>query len=266
MIRVASAANAQSTPLTASVAPSEPGTGTVPESNAKHDQPERADACERRGDVAAVGDDSHPGGRAEVAGEERAPRATALGRELVRPEGSPFDGRCGRTAIHGGRGREPRRPSVRIECDAEVARCRDDVAQCAHPQCGAIAGDRRDTRVAGGGSFTRVEEIHALTTRGVRVQGRAVGPADGALHRADRRVAQGLEERVDGGGREHRSGLDQDEHGVVVDVRGERDDGRGHAFGLGHDDRTVCGGREVVDGDPIVRFATAVVDEQHLRA
>ncbi len=35
MIRVASAANAQSTPLTASVTPSEPGTGTMPESNAK---------------------------------------------------------------------------------------------------------------------------------------------------------------------------------------------------------------------------------------
>ena len=98
------------------------------------------------------------------------------------------------------------------------------------------------------------------------MQRRAVGPADGALYRADRRVAHGLEEPVDGGGREHRSGLDQNEDGVVVDVRGERDEGRGHAFGLGHDHRAVCGGREVVDRDPTGRFATTVVDEQHLRA
>ena len=120
--------------------------------------------------------------------------------------------------------------------------------------------------LTGGGSFTRDEEAHALTARSIRVQCRAVRPADGALHRADRRVAHGLEEPVDGGGREHGTGLDQNEDGVVVDVRGERVDCRGHAFGFGHDHCAVRAGREIVDRDPAGGFATTVVDEQQLRA
>ena len=263
--RVASAASAHKAPAMISVAASPPGTGTVPESNAKTDHDDETDSREGGREIAGTSEDSRTSRGPDVPRDEGAPGAPTCRRELAGPFGSPFGCRTWPGPVDGGKVREPHRPSVRDERNAEVTGCDADVAERPYAQRGAIAQDRRDTGVAGGRRFTRDEEVQAITAGTMQIQRRVVSPTESTLDRADGRVTHRLDEVVDGVRCEYRPCFEQDEDCIVVNVRGERGDRRGHTVGTGHHDRAADAGREVGDRDPTGRLAASVVDEHHAR-
>ncbi len=243
--------------------PARNGDGAREQCEDDHD--DETDTREGGREIAGTSEDSRTSRGSDVPRDEGAPGAPTRRRELAGPFGSPFGCRTWPGAVYGGKVREARRPSVRDERNAEVTGCDADVAECPDAQRGAIAQDRRDAGVAGGRRFTRDEEVQAITAGTVQIQRRVVSPTESTLDRADGRVPHRFDEVVDRVRCKHRSCFEQDEDCIVVNVRGEGGDRRGHAVGTGHDDRATDAGREVGDRDPTGRLAASVVDEHHAR-